>query len=197
MWLTDRRDFLKSLGAAVPAYMVPRALWPWLRVDLPSERLTPVAEAVLPSGLGSEGVARIVEGFRDWLAGYRPGAERSHGYGSDSMEVRYLPPDPTPRWQSHLDELDELARRHSAADFAGLPMETRRAALRERLAGETGTALESPVDAGHVAAALMAFYFGSAEAADRAYGASIAKETCRSLAGVGRKPEPLRDGGRP
>ena len=190
MWWTDRRDFLRSLGAVVPMAMVPRALWPWLRVDLPAERLRPVAEAVLPSRLGPEGVAKVVDGFRDWLDGYRPGAERSHGYGSGSMEIRHLPPDPTPRWQADLDELDGLARGRSVADFAALPLEERKGILRVLLADDAASALDSPVDADHVAVALMAFWFGSAEAADEAYGASIAKETCRPLASVGDKPAP-------
>lgn len=190
MWWTDRRDFLRSLGAVVPMAMVPSALWPWLRVDLAAERLRPVTEAVLPSRLGPEGVAKVVDDFLDWLTGYRPGAERSHGYGSGSMEIRYLPPDPVPRWQAQLDELDDLARARSVADFAALPLEGRREVLRVILAGQSASALDSAVDADHLAVALMAFWFGSAEAADEAYGASIGKETCRPLTSVGQKPGP-------
>jgi hypothetical protein len=191
MWITRRRDFLKSLSATVPAALVPRAWWPSLRADLDPALLSPLAAVVLPSALGEEGVRRVVSDFRAWLDGYRPGAERSHGYGSGSMEIEYLPPDPTPRWQAQLEELDALARGRGASGFGALAPEGRLALVRERLAEGAASALGAPAEADHVAVALMAFWFDSAEAANLAYGAVIEKETCRSLASVGGRPDAL------
>jgi len=168
---------------------LPGALRARLLPDLDAARLRSVAEAVLPSNLGAEGAARIVEAFTAWLAAYRPGAERAHGYGS--MELRHLPPDPTPRWNAQLSELDEAARAGYGADFSSLPLERRRAVLRERLAAAPGSALTSPADAEHVAVALMAFWFDGAEAVDQAYEGAIGKETCRPLDTVGERPAPV------
>ncbi len=192
-----RRGLLKSLLGVFPALLLPKAPWFWARAELDPAKLRSIAEVALPSSLGAEGTAGVVDAFVAWLAGYRPGAERSHGYGSGSMEIRYLPPDPTPRWQAQLDELEVAAGQRLSTDFASAPPEARRAMLRERLAADASSGLASPAEADHVAAALMAFYFNSADAADLAYGGAIGKETCRPLDTVGEKPAPVgREAGR-
>ena len=197
MWWIGRRGFLESLFGALPILFLPRAPWFWARAELDPARLRGIAEVALPSSLGPEGTARVVDAFAAWLAGYRPGAERSHGYGSGSMEILYLPADPTPRWQAQLDELDAAARQRLGGDFGSAPADARRAILRERLAATASSGLASPAEADHVAAALMAFYFDSADAADLAYGGAIGKETCRPLDTVGEKPAPVaREAGR-
>jgi len=190
LW-TDRRAFLGFLSGALSFVGLPGALRARLLPDLDATRLRSLAEAVLPSRLGAEGVARVVEAFEAWLAAYRPGAERSHGYGSDSMDIRYLPPDPTARWRAQLEELDASARQRFGGDFAALSLDQRRSLLRERLAAAPGSTPTSPADADHVAVALMAFWFGGAEAEDLAYGGAIAKETCRPLDTVGERPAPV------
>jgi hypothetical protein len=196
MWWQNRRSFLRSIGATASALVVPRSLWARFRVrELDPVRLRAVADAVLPSSLGPEGTAATVDGFLSWLAGYRPGTERPHGYGSGSMEIEYLPPDPTPRWEGQLDRLDELARDRFGADFAGTTVEQRRSLLREEVGDDSISSIPEAARASHVAAALMAFWFGSAAATDAAYDASIGAGRCRSLDGVGAKPAALRQGG--
>jgi hypothetical protein len=154
-----------------------------------------VGEATLPSDPGGGGVETIVEAFLSWLAYYRPGAELSHGYGSESMEIHYLPPDPAPRWDAQLQELHDAALERFGSGFPELPREQRRLMLREELAGEAISGLSSPAEASHVGTALMAFYFGSAGATDIAYGALIQRERCRTLSTVGEKPPPIGPGG--
>lgn len=193
---TNRRAFLLSLGAAFSALLVPRGLWARLRpAVLDRVRLRAVADAVLPSHLGDRGRVGIADGFLTWLGGYDPRAERSHGYGSASMEIRYLPPDPTPRWEAQLDRLDALARERFTGDFHELAVENRRVLLRRELAGEGGAGISSPEQSDHVAVALMAFYFRSPAAWNEALGARVDKWRCRSLATVGDKPPPLGNGG--
>ncbi len=196
MWWQNRRSFLRSLGAVGSALLVPRSLWARFRVrELDPLRLRAVAEAVLPSTLGSEETAVTVDGFLAWLAGYRPGAERPHGYGSGSMEIGYLPPDPTPRWEGQLDRLDTLAHERFGSGFAAATVEQRRSLLREEMGDASISSVPAAAGADHVAAALMAFWFGSPAATDVVYGASIGAGRCRSLRSVGVKPAPLGGGG--
>jgi len=197
MWWQNRRSFLWSIGAASSALVVPRSLWARFRVrELDPVRLRAVADAVLPSSLGPEGTAAAVDGFLSWLSGYRPGAERPHGYGSGSMEIEYLPPEPTPRWEGQLDRLDELARDRFGADFAATTLEQRRSLLRDEVGDDPISTIPAAAGAGHVAVALMAFWFGSPAATDAAYDASIGAGRCRSLEGVAAKPTPLGGEGR-
>jgi hypothetical protein len=43
----------------------------------------------------------------------------------------------------------------------------------------------------HVALALLAYWYGTADATDRCYEAHIGRQNCRPLAGSARKPLPL------
>jgi hypothetical protein len=52
----------------------------------------------------------------------------------------------------------------------------------------------APGRARHVAVALMAHYFASADAVDRCYGVRITKLECRSIDDVGKRPERLQEG---
>lgn len=196
MWWTSRRAFLYSLGAGFSALLVPRGLWarvPFSGLD--RVRMGALADAVLPSYLGEPGTTGMADRFLTWLGAYRPEAERSHGYGSGSMEIRYLPPDPTPRWEAQLDHLDTVARERFSSDFHELSREERQELVRQELAGESGAGISSPEQSSHVAAALMAFHFRSPEAWNQALGARVDKWRCRSLATVGEKPPPLDSGG--
>lgn len=67
--------------------------------------------------------------------------------------------------------------------------------MRGQLAGEKLQLTSSPGEAGHVAVALLAFFYGTSEATDLCYQAGIGKETCRSLSSAPEKPAPLRKRG--
>jgi hypothetical protein len=145
-----------------------------------------VGRLVLPSELGSEGRERAVQAFEAWAYGYQPVAELNHGYGTS--EIRYGPPDPVPGWAAQLEALDlEATQRHGTA-FADLSRDAAEALLRRHLDDE-GDGMPDALEARHVAVALMAHWFASAEAVDRCYGVSISPRTCRGLDGSAAHPE--------
>lgn len=197
-----RRRFLGASGAAVAAAMAPIPLREVAeaagqpedanggrRLDLPLLRA--LAEAVLPTEIGDEGVRDALRDFVRWLDGFEPVAELPHPYLS-SDEVRYGPPDPAPRWASQLEALDLLAEKSRGAGFADLPVETRRelvAADLDRYA--TDEALPAPAYAPHLAAGLLARFYSRPAVADLAYGARIGAAGCRDLASGAVRPAPL------
>lgn len=197
-----RRRFLGASGAAVAAAVVPVPLREAAaatpqpedangarRLDLPLLRA--LAEAVLPTEIGADGVRDALRDFVRWLDGFEPVAELPHPYLS-SDEVRYGPPDPAPRWASQLEALDLRAQKSRGAGFADLPVETRRelvAADLDRAA--TDAALPAPAYAPHLAAGLLARFYSRPAAADLAYGARINAAGCRDLASGAERPAPL------
>ncbi len=206
----SRRDFLAraalaAAGAALPAPLAAQhaaqeaAATPPARAPgavLDPALLAALGDAVLPESLGAAGRRRAVAGFATWLARYEPVAEAMHGYGD--AEVTYTPPDPAPGWQAQLRGVDTLARRSRRMGFAALSVAERRALLEVALRGHGGTRLPAnPLEATHVAVALLAHWAASTEATDLAHGARILAGECRGLAGVSRLPLPLAGEGRP
>lgn len=201
----SRRDFLAraalaAAGAALPAPLdaqgapLPPPRAPATVLD--PALLTALGDAVLPESLGAAGRRRAVGNFTTWLARYEPVAEAMHGYGD--AEITYTPPDPAPGWQAQLRGLDTLARRSRRQGFAALGVAERRAVLEVALRGHGGTRLPAnPLDATHVAVAVLAHWAASTEATDLAHGARIMAGECRGLAGVSRLPLPLAGEGRP
>ena len=193
----DRRTFLKhsaaavsaaSLGAedavtATPPTEPPRALDATL--------LRAVGDAVLPEAIGPNGREVAVGAFELWLSEFQPVAELRHPYGG--WEISYGPPDPEPGWSAQLEALDILAEARWGALFASLSADRRREILSEQMGAPTNS-FSAPGRAQHVAVALMAHYFTSADAVDRCYGVRITKLECRSIDDVGRRPESLREG---
>ena len=152
--------------------------------------LAALGDAVLPDSLGADGRRRAVAAFAAWLAAYAPVAEEMHGYGS--AELTYTPEHPGPGWQAQLDALDALARRTRKRGFARLGIAARRAVLEARLARVTGATVPgTPLEAPHVAVALLAHWAATSDAQDLAYGARIGAGQCRSLAETARRPLPL------
>lgn len=202
----SRRDFLAgaalaAAGAALPATLAaqPRATSQPARgsgAALDPVLLAALGDAVLPESLGAAGRRRAVGSFAAWLARYEPVAEAMHGYGD--AEITYTPPDPAPGWQAQLRGVDTLARRSRRKGFAALGVAERRAVLEVALRGHGGTRLPAnPLEATHVAVALLAHWAASTEATDLAHGARIMAGECRGLAGVSRPPLPLAGEGRP
>jgi hypothetical protein len=190
----DRRAFLKhsaaalsaaSLGAedaiaATPSVELPRALDATL--------LRAVGDAVLPEAIGPSGREVAVAAFELWLSDFQPVAELTHPYGG--WEIPYGPPDPEPGWSAQLEALDLLAQARWGSRFASLPTDRRREILGEQM-GAPIDGFPAPGRARHVAVALMAHYFTSADAVDRCYGVRITKLECRSIDDVGERPERL------
>ena len=151
--------------------------------------LDAVAEAVLPSELGEKGRDVAIGQFVAWADAYDPVAEEMHGYGYS--DIRYLPPDPAPAWRAQLAALDLLARRSRQKPFARLARDVRRELLGIVVKGEGGERLPSPLEAKHIAIALLSHWASSPDAWDLALGAKVMPGTCRVLGDANAKPLPI------
>ena len=151
--------------------------------------LDAVATAVLPAALGVSGIRAATTAFVAWADGYEPVAEEMHGYGY--ADIRYLPADPSPAWRAQLTALDLLAHKHGTVGFSTLPMAQRQALLRAVLRDHRGDRLPSPLDANHVAIALLAHWSSGPDAWDTALGARVSPGICRTLGDATRKPLPV------
>ncbi|HSG07178.1 MAG TPA: twin-arginine translocation signal domain-containing protein [Longimicrobiales bacterium] len=192
----DRRTFLKATTAALSVAAVGAC------APEPSERTDPAAGVrrldpsllrnvgahVLPSELGEGGREQAVQGFERWAAAYEPVPEMNHGYGTS--EIRYGPPDPVPGWAAQLQALDLEATKRTGVGFAALDPEAADALLRRHI-GDAGSAMPSPLQADHVAVALLSWWLSTPEATDRCYGVRISPETCRGIDIAPREPEAL------
>ena len=174
-------------GVAAGAGRQAAAVTPPLDLSL----LRALAEAVLPEEIGPEGIRETLRDFVRWIGGFEPVAELPHPYLS-SVEVRYGPPHPAPRWASQLEALELLAQKRHDAGLAGLPVGTRRELIAADLERHgAGESLPAPAAAGHVAVGLLARFASRPRAADLAYGARINAAACRDLASGAQMPAPL------
>jgi hypothetical protein len=154
-----------------------------------------VADAVLPSELGTEGIATVSRAFTQWSGGYRPGVELVHPYGS--TELRQTGASPIGRWRSQLAALDASAREKHRKAFTALTRDQRRELVTSSLGDERLNRLPDPLQANHVAMALLAWYFATPDAVDLCYNAKIGRNQCRPLVHSARQPLPLKNAGRP
>jgi hypothetical protein len=188
----DRRTFLKRSGAVLGVAAVGPALPDPSSASTASVRrldaaiLRAVAEVVLPSELGDAGREEAVADFEAWANEYEPVAEMNHGYGTS--EIRYGPPDPVPAWTAQLEALEIEAQKRSGSTFAALDADARRALL-QRQPLDSGSGLPNPLNAEHVAVALMAHWFRSPDAKDRCYDRRIAERRCRGIDTAPAEPE--------
>ncbi|HYW49505.1 MAG TPA: gluconate 2-dehydrogenase subunit 3 family protein [Gemmatimonadaceae bacterium] len=151
--------------------------------------LNAVAEAVLPAELGDSGREAATRRFVEWSDGYDPVAEEMHGYGY--ADIRFLPADPAPAWRAQLSALDLLAKRSRSKAFAALPVEARRELLQSSMKGGTDGRLPAPLDASHIAVALLSHWASSPDAWDLALGARVQPGNCRVLGEANAKPLPI------
>ncbi len=206
--MTSRRSFLKTAGALTAGVAAVGTAGTGCAVKDPSasnatgqdsgtERvrgfdrilLDAVATAVLPASLGAPGIRAATDAFVAWADGYEPVAEEMHGYGY--ADIRYLPADPSPAWRAQLTALDLLAHKHGTVGFSTLPMAQRQELLRAVLRDQRGDRLPAPLDANHVAIALLAHWSSGPDAWDRALGARVSPGVCRALGDATRKPLPV------
>jgi gluconate 2-dehydrogenase subunit 3-like protein len=202
--MLSRRTFVNwlsgvgaALGLGVRARQVEAevaAVTPEQDSSLDGGMVRGIAEVVLPAELGNAGFSRVSRGFTQWAAAYRQGVELVHPYGS--TQLRQTGESPTPRWKSQLTALDAQAREKHQRGFAALTREQRRDLVMTAFASERANRLPDPVEANHVAMALMAWYFASPDAADLCYNARIGRNQCRPLVNSPRQPLPLAGGGR-
>ena len=159
--------------------------------DEPLDRalLHALADVTLPDELGTSGKQSAVDAFVAWIKAYEPVAEEMHGYGY--ADVRYLPADPAPAWQSQLRALDTLAQKTKRSGFAELAAAGRRDVLTIALRGDRGDRLPAPLSARHVAVALVAHWASTPAAWNMALGVDVSPGACRSLEAAMRKPLPI------
>jgi hypothetical protein len=180
---------LRRLGAQQPA--APREL-----KGLESRRLLPVAHLVLPAELGRVRIERAAVQFSRWIAGFKPGEETVHPYGSERLGVTGA--SPAASWSAQLDALDKAA---GAIDpqshpFALTTPEIRRKVLDEALAAaQLPARLPSALGAPHVAIAILAHFIDSPEARNLAYGRVIDPQACRPLTASPKEPVALQRAG--
>lgn len=183
---SDRRTFLKQSASAVAALAVARCVPPLAAGGLDADTLHGVAEAVLPSDSGPDGVTGVVTEFAAWLEEFEPVAELDHGY--ISSEITYGPADPEPGWGAQLETLEQLAQRDHGSSFRELDVQVRQAILRPQIGDRRSVSLPPAIRAQHVAVAVMAFFYASPQAADLCYGFDIGDRTCRAIAAASDVP---------
>ena len=197
----DRREFLKRAAVVAAASVVvsgesgaqqsPGA--PGRRALDPGT-LAAVGDAVLPESLGAAGRTKAVRAFGAWIGAYQPVAEEMHGYGN--AEITYTPSDPAPGWNAQLEALDLLSKRKFRRGFAAIDTTKRRELITAQIGRAAARLSANPLQAAHVAVALLAHWADSSDATDVVYGAKIGKGECRILAESSRKPLPLAGGAR-
>lgn len=198
--MLSRRTFvswLSGLGAALGLGVRPRAddgktlhaAAPEQFPTLDNVMVTRLAEAVLPGELGDAGFGRVSRAFTQWVAGYRKGVELVHPYGS--ANIRLTGESPAGRWRAQLAALDGEARKKYRRGFAALTRPQRKELVAATLAAERINRMPDPLDANHVALALVAWYFATPEATDLCYKARIGRNQCRPLVNAPRQPLPL------
>lgn len=161
---------------------------------LDSAMLSRIAEVVLPSELGPDGFDRVSRAFTAWAAGYKPGVELVHPYGSATL--RDTGASPAGRWRGQLSALDRDARQNHQRGFTSLTRDQRRELVTAAISAERTNRMPDPLEAGHVALALVGWYFATPDAIDLCYRARIGRNQCRPLVNAPRQPLPLVDGRR-
>ena len=198
---SDRRSFLKVAGAIAAAAATSGCRAETHAPDTATTNandrvigfdrllLDAVGEVVLPSELGAKGRDVAIGQFVQWVDAYDPVAEEMHGYGYS--DIRYLPPDPAPAWRAQLAALDLLAKKTKQKAFPKLPLDARRELIGIALKGAAGDRLPAPLEANHIALALVSYWASSPDAWDLALGAKVLPNSCRVLGDANAKPLPI------
>ena len=190
-----RRTLLQSLVGAFVA--TPLARWR-VAARAPDDlspaniaTLNALAEVVIPSAAGAEGRQRAVAQFTAWVANYKEGADRGHGYGSSQLS-QPTGPSPAARYSAQFTALDQAARDQGAASFAALALPARRTIVENALnTPQPTTRLPNRPTGANLVADFMGMYFSSAEAIDLCYQAEIGRDTCRGLEGSEQAPKAM------
>jgi hypothetical protein len=185
---TTRRRFVLGLAGLIPLPFIARRFHALAVRDLDPRLLRSLGRVILPSELGLAGVERAVAGFERWIAGYREGAELLHDYGSG--EIRKTGPSPALRWARQLRDLEAAARK-LGKPFTALESSRQEELIRSALGATKPGNLPAVDRAPHVAVGLLAWFYGTPEAADLCYGVRIGRNGCRPLAESPQAPVPL------
>ena len=170
----QRRSFFNRIFLGVAALVAPR----WARAQsLPTEaQMRDLAGVVLPSTLGPPRISRVTADFLAWLRDYKPGAPMASGYGFPRTQV--LGPHPAAH---HAEQFEQLG-------LAGKDAAGKRSAVEIALQQARIERVPPRPNGQHVAADLMAFFYGSSEGEDFLYGVAIKRDDCRGLGNSGQRP---------
>lgn len=138
------------------------------------ERFQELGSVVLPSSLGRKKTDKIAGDFVQWFRDYKPGAEISSGYGHPATHV--IGPNPSANYAEQLRAL-------------GSPIT--RDAVEKALENAKIDRLPQRPNGKHVAADLIAYFYGSSEGEDFLYNAAIKRYECRGLDTSGKRPASL------
>jgi hypothetical protein len=144
-----------------------------LKAQAGAEEFRELASVVLPASLGRARTDKIADDFVRWFREYKAGAEIASGYGNPRTQV--IGPNPSTHYAEQLSQL-RLAKLDAAA-------------VEKALADAKIDRIPQRPNGRHVAADLLAFFYGSAEGEDFLYGVAIKRDDCRGLGDSGKRPE--------
>jgi len=169
----ERRGFLKRTSSALLALVGVKAQ------GVRTEEFRELASVVLPASLGRSRTDQIADNFVRWYSDYKAGAEVSSGYGFPRTQV--IGPNPSTHYTAQLTELA----------LAKLDATAKRAAVEKALEAAKIDRIPQRPNGKHIAADLLAYFYGSADGEDFLYGVAIKRDDCRGLADSGKRPERL------
>jgi len=167
----QRRSFFKTISSGVVAFF---GAGRSRAQEISADAIHELAAAVLPGSLGRERTEKIADSFIQWIRDYKPGAQISSGYGHPRTQV--TGPYPSAHYAEQLSALgspitrDSVARALDTAHIDRIPQRP---------------------NGNHVAADLLAFFYGSSDGEDFLYGAAIRRGDCRGLENSGQRPARL------
>jgi hypothetical protein len=166
----QRRGFFKRAFSGLFALV-------GLKAQAGAEEFRDLAGVVLPASLGRSRTDKIADDFVSWVRDYKAGAEIASGYGNPRTQV--IGPNPSAHYAEQLTQLG-LAKLDGAA---------RREAVEKALADAKIDRIPQRPNGRHVAADLLAYFYGAADSEDFLYGVAIKRDDCRGLADSGKRPE--------
>ena len=171
--MMKRRGFFQRTFSGLLAFVGPR----FARAQSADvEQIHDLALVVLPSALGPARIDKVSADFVRWFRDYKPGAEIASGYGSPRTQV--IGPNPSTHYAEQLNQLG-LTKLDAAA---------KKAAVAKALEDAKLDRIPQRPNGKHVAADLLAFFYGSPEGEDFLYGVAIKRDDCRGLADSGKRP---------
>ena len=174
--MMKRRGFFKRMFRVMLGFVSTR----WAHAQsVRLEEFHELASVVLPASLGRSRTDEIAENFVRWLRDYKAAAEVSSGYGFPRTQV--TGPIPSTHYGDQLSELD-LTKLDAAA---------KRAAVAKALDAAKIDRIPQRPNGKHVAADLLAYFYGSADGEDFLYGVAIKRDDCRGLADSNKRPARL------
>ncbi len=174
--IMKRRGFFKRTLSAVIALIGTRRVW---GQAAHAEEFQDLAGVVLPASLGRSRTDEIADNFVRWFREYKAGAEVSSGYGLPRTQV--MGPNPSRLYAEQLSRLG----------LANLDVAAKRAAVEKALETAKIDRVPERPNGRHVAADLLAYFYGSADGEDFLYGVAIKRDDCRGLADSGKRPARL------